>query len=358
MGRLSDQAGELAHRLGDRAEAVCRRYLSKGHCEGRYWLIGDAHNTPGRSLYVRLSGSEDGRGAAGKWTDAATGEHGDLLDIIALACGHAQLRDTLDEARRFLSLPDPEPCNDSPRRRGEPKAPTGSPESARRLIAASGPVRGSLVQAYLRGRAITHLGASDPLRFHPRCFYTPSRDDPPGTRRAWPAMIAAVTDLGDTITGVHRTYLASGLNPTTPTKAPVATPRRAMGLLLGHGVRFGQAGAVMAAGEGIETILSLRQVMPAVPMIAATSSSHLGAILFPPALRRLYVARDDDPAGDAALAGLTERASAAAIEVVPLSPILGDFNDDLRLVGAGRMGAALAAQLVPDDAARFLTISG
>src|SRR5690606_15193319 len=75
MGRLSDQAGELAHRLGDRAEAVCRRYLSKGHREGRYWLVGDAHNTPGRSLYVRLTGSEDGRGAAGKWTDAATGDH-------------------------------------------------------------------------------------------------------------------------------------------------------------------------------------------------------------------------------------------------------------------------------------------
>ena len=69
MGRLSDQAGELAHRLGDRAEAVCRHYLSKGRREGRYWLVGDAHNTPGRSLYVRLSGSEDGRGAAGKWTD-------------------------------------------------------------------------------------------------------------------------------------------------------------------------------------------------------------------------------------------------------------------------------------------------
>src|SRR3546814_9554989 len=69
MGRLSDQAGELAQRLGDQAEAVCRHYLSKGHREGRYWLVGDARNTPGRSLYVRLSGSDDGRGAAGKWTE-------------------------------------------------------------------------------------------------------------------------------------------------------------------------------------------------------------------------------------------------------------------------------------------------
>ena len=357
MGRLSDQAGELAHRLGDRAEAVCRHYLSKGCREGRYWMVGDAHNTPGRSLYVRLTGSEDGRGAAGKWTDAATGEHGDLVDIIALVCGHAQLGDTLDEARRFLSLPDPEPCPEGPRRRSEPKAPTGSPESARRLFAASRPVRGSLVQAHLRARGITDLRADDPLRFHPRCYYTPSRKDLPGTRRAWPAMIAAVTDLDDAITGVHRTYLASGLDPAAPTKAPVATPRRAMGFLLGNGVRFGGADAIMAAGEGVETILSLRQVVPAVPMIAALSSAHLSAILFPPALRRLYVARDDDPAGDAALATLMERASAAAIEVVPLLPLLGDFNDDLRLIGPERMCASLAAQLVPEDANRFLTIS-
>ena len=80
-----------------------------------------------------------------------------MLDIIALVCGHAQLHDTLDEARRFLSLPDPKPGPEGPRRRDEPKAPTGSPESARRLFAASRSVRGSLVQTYLRQRAITTL---------------------------------------------------------------------------------------------------------------------------------------------------------------------------------------------------------
>mgnify|MGYP000036951100 FL=1 len=275
-----------------------------------------------------------------------------MLDIIALVCGHAQLHDTLDEARRFLSLPDPKPGPEGPRRRDEPKAPTGSPESARRLFAASRSVRGSLVQTYLRQRAITTLLADDPLRFHPRCYYTPSRKDLPGTRRAWPAMIAAVTDQDGAITGVHRTWL----DPAAAVKAPVATPRRAMGFLLGHGVRFGHADAVMAAGEGIETILSLRQVMPAMPMIAALSSAHLSAIPFPPALRRLYVARDDDPAGDAALARLTERASSAAVEVVPLSPMLGDFNEDLRLMGPERMRAALVAQFVPEDVSRFLAV--
>ena len=45
-------------------------------------------------------------------------------------------------------------------------------------------------------------------------------------------------------------------------------------------------------------MLSLRCVMPDMPMMAALSAAHLAAILFPDTLRRLYIARDDDPAGD------------------------------------------------------------
>jgi|ERR1700756_2766818 hypothetical protein len=62
-------AAELARRLARDAEAVCRHYLSKGRRSGRYWIIGDVQNTPGRSLYVRLQGPDYGRGAAGKWTE-------------------------------------------------------------------------------------------------------------------------------------------------------------------------------------------------------------------------------------------------------------------------------------------------
>ena len=64
-------------------------------------------NTPGRSLYVRLSGPDYGPGAAGKWTDAATGEHGDLLDLIRLNRDLAALASAIDEARSFLALPRP-----------------------------------------------------------------------------------------------------------------------------------------------------------------------------------------------------------------------------------------------------------
>lgn len=346
---MQSPASQIAYALAENAESVCRHYLSKGHKEGRYWLVGDVYNTPGRSLYVRLTTSPEGRGAAGKWTDAQNGDHGDLLDVIAATCGHHTLRETLDEARHFLSLPMPLPMEDKPLRKA--KAPTGTPEAARRLFAASKPMTGSLAGTYLASRDITNLAGCEALRFHPHCWYRASDDDLADVRPAWPAMVAAVTDLDGSITGVHRTWLmrdGSG-------KAPVAYPRRAMGHLLGHGVRFGQAGAVMVAGEGIETILSLRQVMPGLPMIAALSAAHLAAIFLPAVLQRLYVACDADPAGAAALTKLTRRAIASGIELVPLKPRLDDFNSDLRAFGRDRLSEQVRVQLWADDAAHVLT---
>jgi len=64
---MSGTPHELAARLAERAEAVCRHYLSNGKRHGRYWMAGDARNTPGRSLYVRLLPSDNG--PAGKWTE-------------------------------------------------------------------------------------------------------------------------------------------------------------------------------------------------------------------------------------------------------------------------------------------------
>ena len=276
-------ASELAHRLAREAEAVCRHYLSNGRREGRYWLVGDVRNTPGRSMFVRLKGPESGRGAAGKWTDAATGEHGDLLDVIRESCGLLDFHDVADEARRFLSLPrsDPEP---SPKTARMP-AQTGSPEAARRLFAMSQPIARTLAEAYLRNRGITPLHEAGSLRFHPRCYYRPDDNSPTET---WPAMIARVTDLDGRITGAHRTWLdPDGFDAIRLGKAPIDTPRRAMGDLLGNAVRFGVANDVLAAGEGIETMLSLRCVLP-------SSADGRGAVCQPP--RRHAAPADTAPA--------------------------------------------------------------
>ncbi len=337
---MREDAAALARRLARNAEAVCRHYLSNGRREGRWWTVGDVANTPGRSLFVRLHGPEAGRGAAGKWTDAATGEHGDLLDLIAQARGLDRMRDVLDEARRFLSLPAPQ--------WPEPRAPVaaGSPDAARRLFHAGQPIQGTLAETYLRARGITYLDDLPALRFHPRCYYRADENAPVET---WPAMLAAVTDLDGTITGVHRTWLARDGSA----KAPVATPRRAMGRLLGNGVRFGVVHEVVAVGEGIETMLALRCVLPTLPMIAALSANHLAALVLPPGLRRLYAAQDGDCVGTRAAGILTECAGRAGIDAIGLVPRTDDFNDDLRQFGLAEFAACMRVQISPKDVVRL-----
>jgi len=343
-----EDAGDLARRLAENAEAVCRHYLSAGRRYGNYWLVGDVRNTPGRSLYVRLHGPSEGRGAAGRWTDAQSGEYGDLLDLIRESCGLFDFRDVADEARAFLSLPAWEPRSvASVDHSVSDRGPAGHTEAARRLWSMTRPLAGTLAATYLRHRDLKWLPGVTALRFHPNCYYRPDDDGPTET---WPALIAAVTDLDGTLTGVHRTWLV----PDGHGKAPVDVPRRALGDLLGHAVRFGVAADVLAAGEGIETVLSLRQVLPDLPLAACLSASHLAAMVFPPLLRRLYVVRDDDPAGDHALETLSERARDARIELIALSPRLADFNDDLRHLGRAALRAILHPQLAPSDVARFL----
>jgi hypothetical protein len=347
---MSQSIADLTEALARNAEAVCRHYLSNGKREGHYWMVGDVRNTPGRSLFVRLKGPISGRGAVGKWTDAASGEHGDLLDIIRESCQLVDFADVALEARRFLSLPLPERSGERTTRSAP--APTGSPKAARRLFDMSEPIAGTLAEGYLHNRGLTALHHTASLRFHPRCYYRPDRHSETET---WPALIASVTDLDGAMTGAHRTWLdPDGFSETNLGKAPIDTPRRAMGNLLGHAVRFGTAQDIMAVGEGIETMLSLRSILPNLPMAAALSAAHVAAIRFPPSLRRLYVARDNDPAGDGASARLSQRAQDAGIEAITLSPHLGDFNDDLRLLGVDALRDALRVQIAAEDVARFM----
>ena len=331
---MSGPAAELARRLAQQAEAVCRAYLSHGRREGAYWTVGDVFNTPGRSLYIRLHGDR-----AGKWTDAASAEHGDLLDLIARNRRLDRLGEALEEARSFLSLP----------RRWSPSepVPSGSSEAARRLFRLGRPIPGTPAESYLRARGITALLDWPSLRFHPDVWY---RAHPGAPRQSWPALLAAVTDGAGVITGIQRTWLDRRL----AAKAPLTDPRRSLGHLLGNAVRFGVAADVLAAGEGIETVLALKSVLPALPMVAALSANHLAALVFTPALVRLYVARDNDAAGRRAVERLSLRGTAAGFEVRPLVPVAEDFNVDLLRLGPDIMLARLADQLAPDDAERFL----
>ncbi|MER8562898.1 toprim domain-containing protein [Mesorhizobium sp. M0578] len=348
---MTASASELARRLGDHAEAVCREYLSKGHRSGNYWMVGDVRNTRGRSMHVRLKAV--GGKAAGKWVDESSGEYGDLLDVIEQSCGLVDFREVADEARRFLSMPLPPPQL-PPQPAGaqrQPAAARGSPDAARRLFAMSQPIAGTLAEHYLACRGILLSPHEGALRFHPGCYH---RDLVTGETQTLPALIAAVTSLDGQITGLQRTWL----DPSDQGKAQLADPRRSLGDLLGNGIWLGHEPGmpvpVMAAGEGFETMASLKVVMPALPAAAATSANHLAGLTFPSGCRRLYIAADADAAGRHGIERLSQRAGESGILALVLRPQLGDFNDDLRHLGPAHLATWLSDQLVPNDARLFL----
>jgi hypothetical protein len=119
-------------------------------------------------------------------------------------------------------------------------------------------------------------------------------------------------------------------------------------------VWFGAPDDVMAVGEGLETVLSVLTAVPAMPMAAALSSGHLGDFRPPFTLRRLYIAQDNEPAGQVAAQKLSRSAMCTGIEPVVLKPTLKDFNDDLRQFGVDALRTALREQLRPEDASRFM----
>ncbi|MCY4555190.1 MAG: hypothetical protein OXF79_02115, partial [Chloroflexi bacterium] len=258
-------AARVASALAERAEEVCRRYLPNGRRSGRYWVAGDIRGARGRSLFVRL----DPPGVPGKWTDAASMEHGDLPDLVRIASDAGSVRAALAEARAFLSLP-PLPASPTPdsydrieaarrlwqrcrsidgtpaaahlrARGGHPRRlpPAPSPpapprpappgpdtyaglEAAPRLWQRCRSIDGTHAEAYLRARAI-HRCRFPALRYHPALLH---RDE--GGVRRLPALVAAVTaDAGEhpghgALTGVHRTWL----DPSHPAKANLARPRK------------------------------------------------------------------------------------------------------------------------------------
>ena len=345
---MRTSASDLADGLARHAEAVCRHYLFNGRRQGRYWLVGDVRNAPGRSMFVRLSGPKSGPGAAGHWTDAASAEYGDLLDVIRESCGLHRFHEVADEARRFLDLPRP-PTQDPDSSGG---APPGVSASARRLLSSCRPISGTLAETYLQRRGVTHFDGTRSLRFHPSCFYRP--EGTAETQR-WPALIGVVTDLHGGVTGVHRTWLDPEFAELDHGKAQIESPKRSLGDIWTHAVRFGIVDDVMAAAEGIETILSVRSALPALPMIAALSASHLPAVALPPRLRRLYIAADADPAGKRAASALAARAREVGIEAIVLLPTRNDFNDDLIAIGVDGLRATLSPQLAPGDLSRFMS---
>ena len=89
--------------LHARLESVLFTLFPEGKKRHGRFLIGNVHGAAGASLDVMLAGPK-----AGLWTDRATGEGGDIFDLIAAHRGLEVQRDfaaVLEVARHLLGLP-------------------------------------------------------------------------------------------------------------------------------------------------------------------------------------------------------------------------------------------------------------
>lgn len=293
MTAYRHDAGALAAALAQRAPSLAAELLPAGRRHGPEWLAGSLAGEPGRSLAVRLFGTK-----AGVWSDFATGERGDALDLVAAVLFGGKLRDALDWARTWLGLD----SGAAPliQRRSVP-IPEAAPDDAERTARArkawmdSGPVPGTPAAAYLSGRGLPHLVQCPALR------WCSAATHPEGGRH--PALIAMVQDVNGDPIAVHRTYLTP-----TGTKVRHLSPNKAtLGPFAGGAVRLHQAGPELVVGEGIESSASAGLILDR-PAWAALSTSGLLRLLLPSEVRRVVIAADHDANG----AGQAAAAAAAA----------------------------------------------
>lgn len=320
---------EIVASLQARTRDVAEAYAPGGHVDGgRYWALCPwrADSKIG-SFQVGLTGAY-----AGRWKDFASGEYGDMLDLIQMALG-SDRRGALDEARRFLGIAEETPEQRAVRQRAAQRAAEARKreegereEQAKRKRASAHRLwlechqrlNDTPVAAYLaaRGIGLAHLGRTPhAIRYAPRLAY---RHVDPETGEIfegeYPAMVTAI--MGPHVEGepaafwgAHRTYLAQGTDGVWR-KAPVPKPKKVLGSVLGgyirlwagfgprggHGAPLSRAphGTSVFVAEGIENGLSAAVLRPDARVLGAISLGNLREMVLPPQVSRVIVIRDHD----------------------------------------------------------------
>ena len=279
-------------------------------------------------------------GIPGKWTDAATNEHGDLLDLIRLHTGGASLRHAMEEALAFLVIAgSTTPANGGNRAGGYDRE-----EAARRLWRRCRPIDGTHAEAYLHARAIGHC-RFPALRFHPDLIYR-SEMTASTECRHWsppsPAMMAP-----------SRVCSGPGLTPSDPKKP--TSPARAKRLGASTAAPCDSAGLPPARpclpARASKPCYLVVTAVPGIHAAAALSAGSLGAFETPQDLSLLVIARDKDVEGGHAANRLQLRCVERGIPSTVIVPEHSDFNDDLIAIGEETLAARIATLIASSKSA-------
>lgn len=336
--RLLGQLDGLVHHLCPPASGSYTK-------RGLYFTLnpGRADRSVG-SFCIQMDGPK-----AGRWTDYATGAHGDVIDLIGLALGIDSPVGKIKAAREWLGLETEDPATRRAREahaermkraRAEQavrdeKAAARQREIARGLwLSGQADITGTPVAAYLAGRGIEiaslpHLSGA--IRYHPECrYYFDEEVSDPETGevrtlhrwRAMPAMVCAIARKGAGVIDCHRTYLARHPDGRW-TKADLPDAKKVFTDYTGGSVRLcgipgprggwtkldkAPEGSTVWISEGIENGLSLVALRaltgrPPAFVIAAGAVFNFARVDLPATVTEVVLAADND-SGDQARAQL------------------------------------------------------
>lgn len=303
--------------------------------------------------------------SAGAWKDYATGEAGDVYDLILYIKGLNDWIDAYWWALNFLGLGRHEVRSadqvklDRERIAREQRAALARQDAERaakaRLARATwlaadpdwwdgGPVRTYLETA--RGLPIERLaGRPGAIRQIKACEHF---DKATGEITTWPAMATAISGAGGNVTGLHLTWLA----PDGSDKAPVEHAKKMRGVVVGGAIRIAKGASKLSpeaaeqAGkrgpliitEGIEDALTAAIARPDDRVWAAGSLSLLGELKWPKCASAVVLVADNDWLKPAALAAFeaVEAKWKAMAEGRPLKVARADVGKDLNDWARGR----------------------
>jgi hypothetical protein len=248
------------------------------------------------SFKVWLNGA-----AAGAWRDYATGEKGDVIDLICL-CKGMDRKEAIGWAKGWLGMAE---LDQAAIRRGQEKLRARQLQAAkeqealeakkraraRELWLSGKPtLRGTVAEQYFRARGIDIAQIVHPekgeIRFLESTeWWRGAQWDGPRKVKSgphFPAIVCAVRDRNGAVTGCHLTFL----RPDGMAKADVSYPKMMLGQIQGGVIRLTrgllnerleEATRPMLLGlcEGLEDGFSMALAAPEARIWAATSLSNL-----------------------------------------------------------------------------------
>jgi hypothetical protein len=345
--RLPD-ARDVSRMLAATMPALVAELLPASKRHGNEAVIGSIRGEPGRSMSICIAGPR-----AGLWADFSAGMKGDALDLAGAVLG-------LDKAAAWrwgLRRLGYTPPGDAPGTQAAPPTPPPPDTTqqdqaaaadaerrqrqARAIFAEAEPLTPAsppALYAKMRGMDLAELGrVPRALRYHPALWCSEAG-------AALPALIGAIMSLDGTLQGVHRIWLAPDPSAGTWRKAPLISPKKALGSVTGGCIpiwrgtaaaplREAPEGGAVVLCEGIEDALAIALLAPELRVLAVVSLANMASVALPASIATVILAADNDaPGSPAALAlqrAVDAHAAAGRDVRIARSPTGKDFADAL-----------------------------